>query len=697
MFLNEKLELDGKLYSLETGKLAKQADGAVVIRLGDTILLVTAVGATEADEGRDFFPLSVDYREKAYSAGKIPGGFFKREGRPSEKEILSSRLADRCIRPLFADGYRNEVQILINVLSADQDNDPDVLGIMGASTALLISDIPFFEPIAGVRVGRVNGEFVLNPTYSDLETSDIDLVIAATQESIVMVEGEAHEITEADMLATLSFGHEKIKALLALQKTLADKAGKPKRDIIIEEIPADLQSKVTELVQPKLADVFQIKDKKERNEALKAVADAVLSELEEAFPESEGMIKNQIHDLEKDFVRAQITEKQLRIDGRGLDDIRELSCEIGLLPRAHGSALFTRGQTQALAATTLGTKIDEQKMDELSGEFYKSYMLHYNFPPFCVGEARPMRGTSRREVGHGNLAERAIRPAMPAETVFPYTVRVVSDVLESNGSSSMASVCAGTLSLMDAGVPLKTPIAGIAMGLIKEGDNYSVLTDILGDEDHLGDMDFKVAGSKDGITAFQMDVKIKGLPIDVMSTALDKAKNARLKILETMMATIASPREEMSPYAPRITTVKINPDQIGMVIGPGGKMIREITEKSGATINIDDDGTVLIASTEQESSDIAIELIKDLVRAPEKGTVYKGKVKKIMNFGAFVEILPGKEGLLHISQIENRRINKVEDVLKVGDEVEVKLMDIDPQGKMDLSRKVLLNDDNSDS
>jgi polyribonucleotide nucleotidyltransferase len=695
MVVNEEIQLGGKTFIIETGKLAKQAHGAVVVRVGDTMLLVTAVGESEPVEGKDFFPLSVDYREKAYSAGKIPGGFFKREGRPSEKEILSSRLTDRCIRPLFPDGYRNEVQILINVLSADKENPPDVLGIMGASAALMISDVPFHEAIAGVRVGRVNGDFVLNPTFEELDNSDVDLIIAATQESIVMVEGEAHEISEKDMLATLEFGHENIRALLAMQKNLVDKAGKAKREIVPEVFPEGLQARIDEIFTPKLPAIYEHTDKKERKDAMAAAFEATLVSLQEDFPESQGYVKAHVHDIDKAFVRRQITEKQKRIDGRGLDDIRDISCEVGLLPRTHGSALFTRGQTQALAATTLGTKMDEQKMDVLEGEFYKSYMLHYNFPPSCVGEARPMRGTSRREVGHGNLAERSIKPVMPSESVFPYTVRVVADVLESNGSSSMASVCAGTMSLMDAGVPLKTPVAGIAMGLIKEGEQYSVLTDILGDEDHLGDMDFKVAGSKDGITAFQMDVKIKDLPIEVMGTALEKARVARLKILASMVATIADPRSEMSPYAPRITTIKINPEQIGTVIGPGGKMIREITEKSGATINIDDDGTVLIASTEEESSRLATEMIQDLVRAPEKGKVYQGKVKKIMNFGAFVEILPGKEGLLHISQIENRRINKVEDVLKVGDQVEVKLLDIDPQGKMDLSRKVLLDNEQS--
>ncbi len=690
----EEIEIDGKKYSLETGRLAKQADGAVLVRLGETLVLVTAVGATEPSENLDFFPLTVDYREKAYSAGKIPGGFFKREGRPSENETLNSRFIDRSIRPLFADGYRNEVQVLVYVLSADKENDPDVLGITGASAALLISDIPFSDPIAGVRVGRVNGQFVVNPTYAELENSDLDLIISATQDSIVMVEGEAQEISENDMLAALEFGHEKIRQLLEMQRALVDKAGKPKRDYAPIAPPEGLEQRILELNgESRLKEALGIADKKERKLALKKLTQELSESLAEEFEDCEKSVSNILHDLEKKIVRANIVQEGKRIDGRTPDDIREISCEVGILPRAHGSALFTRGQTQALATTTLGTKMDEQKMDELEGEFWKSYMLHYNFPPFCVGEIRPMRGTSRREIGHGNLAERAIKPAMPSDTVFPYTVRIVSDILESNGSSSMASVCAGSLSLMDAGVPLKTPIAGIAMGLIHEGDKYVVLTDILGDEDHLGDMDFKVAGSAEGITAFQMDVKVKGIPAKVMGEALKKAREARLKILEIMNQTLDKPRADMSPYAPRITTIRVNPDQIGIIIGPGGKQIREITEKSGATINIEDDGTVTIASAEADKSQKAREMIEYLVQEPEKGKTYLGRVKKITNFGAFVEILPGKEGLLHISEIDHKRTNRVEDVLKVGDEVRVKVLNIDAQGKLDLSRKALLSKD----
>ncbi|NIR47542.1 polyribonucleotide nucleotidyltransferase [candidate division KSB1 bacterium] len=690
MVYYEELELDGKKYSIETGKLAKQADGAAVLRLGDTIVLVTAVGATEENEDLSFFPLTVDYREKAYSVGKIPGGFFKREGRPSENEILSARLIDRSIRPLFDEDFKNEVQILVSVLSADKENDPDVLGITGASIALILSDIPFTDPIAGVRVGMIDGELVLNPPFSQLENSDLDLVISATHDSIVMVEGEANEISESDMLEALKFGHEKIRELLQLQTTLGEKAGKTKREIVRKELPKDFGKMISENARKELVKILDLKDKKERQRALKSLAQDLTLKAEEQYPDYVSNVRDKIQEIEKEIVRNKIVKEGKRIDDRGLDDIRQVTCEVGVLPRVHGSALFTRGQTQALATTTLGTKMDEQKMDELEGEFWKSYMLHYNFPPFSVGEIRPMRGTSRREIGHGYLAERSLKPALPADGVFPYTIRIVSDILESNGSSSMATVCAGTLSLMDAGVPLKTPIAGIAMGLIKEKDDFYTLTDILGDEDHLGDMDFKVAGSAKGITGFQMDVKLKGIPADVMADALEKAKTARIKILEVMNQAIDKPREDLSPYAPRISYMKVAIDQIGLIIGPGGKTIRDITEKSGATINIEDDGTIIIATTEEEASKKAREMIEYLIQEPVPGQTYVGKVKKITNFGAFVEILPGKEGLLHISEIEHHRINRVEDVLKVGEEVEVKVLSIDGNGKLDLSRKALL-------
>ncbi len=695
MMTIQELEIAGKKYSIETGRLAKQASGSALMRIGDTMVLVNVVGADEPTEGADFFPLTVDYREKAYSAGKIPGGFFKREGRPSENEILSARLVDRTIRPLFPDGFTNEVQVQVWVLSADKQNDPDVLGITGASMALALSDIPFTELIAGGRVGRVNGELIFNPTFNEIQLSDIELVIAGSQDSIVMVEGEAREAGEADMLAALKFGHENLRQLIKLQSELLSKLGKSaKKEFVPQQMPEGLKEKVSELVGSRLAENLSITEKKERNRALKELVNGIIEQLAEPFPESESAIKETIAEMEKQIVRQRIVKEGKRIDGRGLDDIRPISCEVGVLPRVHGSALFTRGQTQALATTTLGTKMDEQKMDELEGEFWKSYMLHYNFPSFSTGEVKPLRGPSRREIGHGNLAERSIKPSMPSDTVFPYTVRIVSDILESNGSSSMATVCAGSLALMDAGVPLKTPIAGIAMGLIKEGSHILILTDILGDEDHLGDMDFKVAGSKDGITGFQMDIKIKGISAEVLGDAMEKAKAARLKILEVMNLTLDKPRESLSQYAPRITSLKVNVDQIGLVIGPGGKTIRDITEKTGATINIDDDGTVTIASTESEKSDKARAMIMALVEEPEAGKVYLGKVKKITNFGAFVEILPGKEGLLHISAISHQRINRVEDVLKVGDEIEVKLLSIDPaNGRYELSRKALIERD----
>ena len=689
MITTKETTLNNMPYQIEHGRVAKQANGAVMVRFGDTVILATAVGSEEPTT-QDFFPLSVDYREKAYAAGKIPGGFFKREGRPSENEILSSRLIDRSLRPLFPEGYKNEVQVMVTVLSADKENDPDVLGITGASAALAISDIPWDGPVAGVRVGRVNGQFIANPTYAQLENSDLDLVIAANEDSIVMVEGESWEVSEADMIAALEFGHQAARELIRLQKELVEEVGKEKQEVVIPEIPEGLEAKVKELAQGRIQEILNITEKKERRNQLKEFYNEIIESLQEEYPESEAFIKEILYKIEKDLTRRMILEESRRLDGRGLDDIREITCEVGLLPRTHGSCLFTRGQTQALAVITLGTKIDEQKMDELEGEFFKSYMLHYNFPPFSVGEVRPLRGPGRREIGHGFLAERALKPVIPSEEVFPYTIRIVSDILESNGSSSMATVCAGSLALMDAGVPTKDQVAGIAMGLVKEHDNYKILTDILGDEDHLGDMDFKVAGTKNGITAFQMDIKIKGLSMDIMSEALEKARQARLKILDIMNAALDKPRPELSKYAPRIISFKVDTDSIGAIIGPGGKVIRDIIDKTGATIDIDDDGTVKIASVDPRSGLKAKSIIEGLVETPEIGKIYRGKVKKITSFGAFVEILPGKEGLLHISEIEPFRINKVEDVLKVGDEVLVKLIRIDDSGKLNLSRKAAM-------
>jgi polyribonucleotide nucleotidyltransferase len=689
MIVRKEMEVRGQQFVLETGKLAKQAGGAVWVQLGDTVVLATATGTDSPREGIDFFPLSVEYREKAYAAGKIPGGFLKREARPSDAEILGSRLIDRPIRPLFPSGYNNEVQIMVTVLSSDRQVDADVLGITGASAALSISNVPFEGPIAGVRVGRVEGELVANPTFEERANGDMDLVIAASEESILMVEGEGQEISEEEMLDALSFGHEEIKRMIDLQKELSAESNKPKMEIPEAEDISELENKVKEMSNTRLNEALTLTVKEERHAAMKEITNDVIAELEEEYSESGKTIKSIIHDMEKDIVRTTILDKGTRLDGRGVDDIRPISIEVGVLPRTHGSAVFTRGQTQSLSTATLGTKSDEKLIEGMEGEFWKNYMLHYNFPPYCTGEVKMMRGTSRREIGHGNLAERAIKPVIPADDKFPYTIRIVSEVLESNGSSSMASVCAGSLCLMDAGVPIKSPIAGIAMGLVKEDDKVAILTDILGDEDHLGDMDFKVAGNREGITAFQMDIKIQGISKEIMTEALDRAKKARLFILDKMEEALPAPREELSKFAPRIHHVKIPVDCIGAVIGPGGKMIREITEKTGATINIDDDGTVTIASIESEASDAAREIIKGLTALPEAGEIYTGTVKKIMNFGAFVEILPGKEGLLHISNIDKQRINKVEDVLSVGDEVQVKLLKIE-NGKYDLSRKALL-------
>ena len=686
----KEIELSGKKFSIETGRVARQAHGSCWVRLNDTIIMATVVGAKEAKEEADFFPLSVDYREKAYAAGKIPGGYFKREGRPSENEILISRLIDRAIRPLFADEYLNEVQVMVSALSADKENDPDVHGITGASMALLLSDIPWAGPVAGVRVGRVRGQFIANPTHAEIEQSDMDVVMAASEDSIMMVEGEAQEISETDMVAALHFGHDVARQLIGLQKAVAAEMAKPKREVTPMALPAGLEARVNTMATEKLRQLFQEPEKQKRNDGLKLLRDTTIAELQTEFPESEVAIKELFYKIEKQLMRDMIITANRRLDGRRPEDIRDITCEIAVLPRVHGSSLFTRGQTQSLGVVTLGTKVDEQKMDELEGEYYKSYMLHYNFPPFSVGEIKPFRGPGRREIGHGNLAERALKAVMPNESVFPYTVRVVSEIFESNGSSSMATVCSGSLALMDAGVPIKDAVAGIAMGLIKERDKTVVLTDILGDEDHLGDMDFKVAGTMKGVTAFQMDIKIEGLSQALMAEALERARVARLHILNIMNGALAKPRPEISQYAPRIVSIKIPVDSIGLVIGPGGKSIRDIIERTGATIDIADDGTVTLASVDPNSVSMAKDIIEGMVAEPEVGKIYKGTVKGIKEFGAFIEIMPGREGLLHISEIEHRRLNRVEEVLKMGDQVEVKLLEIADGGKLKLSRKVLL-------
>jgi len=681
-------EVGGKRVILETGIMAKQAGGAVVVRYGDTVVLATAVASKVERENVDFLPLTVDYQEKAYSAGKIPGGFFKREGRQTEKEILTSRLIDRPLRPLFPDGYYFDTQIIASVLSLGDESASDLMGMIASSAAVAISDIPFSGPIGAVRVGYIDGKFRINPGYKEIADSTLNLVVAGTADAIMMVEGGASELSEDQMLEALEIAHREIKKIVALQLDLVAKVGKKKRVVKTVEIDKDLQSQVAALAMDRLRTSIIIPDKMERQKTLDVLLDEIKQKLKK---EDEPLRGRQIaaifFNIEKDEVRKIILEKNTRADGRKPDQIRPISSLVGLLPRTHGSALFTRGETQALVITTLGTSEDEQRIDSLEGEYFKTFMLHYNFPPFSVGETKPLRGPGRREVGHGALAERALKAMVPSKLEFPYTIRIVSDILESNGSSSMATVCGGTLALMDAGVPIKAPVAGIAMGLIKEGDKVIVLSDILGLEDHLGDMDFKVTGTSKGITALQMDMKIEGITIDVMRSALQQAKEGRLHILGKMLETLAAPRKELNPFAPRIITMQINPDKIKDVIGSGGKVIRSIVEQTGAKIDIEDSGVINIASSDEAAANKAKEIIRGIVQDAEVGKLYMGKVRKIMDFGAFVEIFPGTDGLLHISQISEHRLEKVTDELKEGDEVLVKVLEIDRQGKIRLSRK----------
>jgi polyribonucleotide nucleotidyltransferase len=684
-----ELEINDRNLIIESGRVAQQARGSVTVRYADTVILATVVVSDEPRD-QDWFPLFVEYRQKAYAAGKIPGGFFKREGRPGEKEVLSARLVDRPIRPLFPKGYMNEVQIIISVLSADQENDADILGMIGASAALYLSGCPFQGPIGAVRMGRLGGEYVVNPTFSQLENSDLDIVIAGTKESITMIEGRAKEVPEEDLLGAIEVSRSILDKVIQLQEDLVSLCGKPKMSVEIPPPDEELVAAVTALASEELSRINTIAIKEERQKALASLVESAIGNLSERFPERQKEITEAFQELERADVRRKIIENEQRIDGRKVDEIRPISCEVSFLPRTHGSALFTRGQTQSLAVTTLGTKMDEQKIDALEGESWKSYMLHYNFPPFSVGEVRPIRGPGRREIGHGALAERAIEPVIPADEVFPYTIRIVSDILESNGSSSMATVCAGSLSLMDAGVPVKAAVAGVAVGLVKEGDKVVLLSDILGIEDHLGDMDMKVTGSRAGITAVQMDLKISGVSLELLGQAFERARRGRMAILDIMDETISSPRDELSEYAPRILTLQIDPEKIGDVIGPGGKVIRKITEDTGAQIDIDDDGTITVASVDSEGGQRALEIIKQLTADVEIGQVYTGKVKKITGFGAFVEILPGKEGLVHISQLERHRVARVEDVVNLGDEIQVKVLDIDDAGKIRLSRRALL-------
>ena len=684
------VDLGSQTLTISTGKWAKLAGGSAVVQLGGTVVLVAASASKVASPNRDFVPLTVDYRERTYAAGKIPGGFFKREGRPTEKEVLSSRQIDRPIRPLFNKAFPYETQIMATVVSSDQENDADVLALVGASAAMCLSDIPFPEPIAGVRVGRVDGAFVVNPTIGQLDESDMDMVVAGTADNIIMVEGGTREISEADLIGALEFAMEHVRRIVAAQRELVAARGKTKRPLVAPPDTSELEGVLDRDYRERLRQAIRIPGKEARQEEVDRITTEAVTALRERFAAQEVYIGRLLHDIERDELRRMILNEGVRADGRGTQDIRKVTVEVGVLPRTHGSCLFTRGETQALAVATLGTKSDEQRIEELEGQSWKSYMLHYNFPPFSVGEVRPIRGPGRREIGHGALAERAIEPVIPADTHFPYTIRLVSDILESNGSSSMATVCGSSMALMDAGVPIKAPVAGIAMGLIKEGQQVAVLTDILGVEDHLGDMDFKVTGTREGVTAFQMDTKIGGISFAVMRDALERARQGRLHILEIMERTLSAPRTEMSPYAPRIMIIHINPDKIREVIGPGGKIIKRITEETGAQIDIEDSGEVRIAAVNSEGGKRALELIKNITEDPEVGKVYQGKVRSVVTFGAFVEIVPGRDGLLHISEIEHHRVARTEDVLNVGDMVMVKVIGVDRDGKIKLSRKALL-------
>src|SRR5499433_1303255 len=684
----KKVELDfhGRPLSVEVGKLAKQADGAALVRYGETVVLVTAVAAKDLKIDTDFFPLTVDYQERTFAAGKIPGGFFKREGRPSEKEILTCRLIDRSIRPLFSDGLRCETQVIATVLSADRENDPDVVAMLGASVALHVSDIPFNGPLAGVRIGRIDGHWAINPTQSQLLESDMDIFLSGSRDAIVMVEGGARMIPEDEILEALFTGHQALQPLLQIQEEIKREIGKPKRQVPLAELDPAIVRQIEQLALSKLQQAIEIPEKLERYKQIGEIKGDVVGQMLAEFPQKEKDIKGAFDELKRKCFRGLIIQRERRIDGRGLKDIRPITCEVEVLPRTHGSALFTRGETQALVVTTLGTASDEQKIDALIGEHYKKFMLHYNFPPFSVGEVKFLRGPSRREIGHGNLAERALLPVLPPEESFPYTVRIVSEVLESNGSTSMATVCGGSLSLMDAGVPVSAPVAGIAMGLIKEGEHVRVLSDILGDED------FKVAGTPNGVTSLQMDIKITGVNRDIMRQALYQAREGRLHILGIMTETMGSHRATVSGHAPRIITLKVRPDKIREIIGPGGKVIRGIIEATGVKMDVEDDGTVTIASSDEAASRKAIEMVQRIAAEAEVGKIYKGTVRKIVDFGAFVEILPGTDGLLHISQLSTERVRRVEDVLHEGDEIMVKVLEVDRSGKIRLSLREAMKD-----
>jgi polyribonucleotide nucleotidyltransferase len=692
----QRIEQDfaGRRLVIESGRLAKQAAGAAVVQFGDTMMLA-AITVSPNISTLPFFPLTVEYREKTYAAGKIPGGFLKREGRPSDKDILASRLIDRSVRPLFPEGFKNEVQVFVTVLSADQENDADILGAVAASVALSVSTVPWNGPLAAVRVGRVEGKWILNPTFQQLEFSTIDLVVSGTADAIYMVEGGSLEISEAEVLEALKVAQKGIRDLVALERKVIDAEPRPKLTWEKPVPPAGLVARVKDAAETAMATAINAKDKAARAAGVKQLRQAVQLQLATEFPDNPKDVVAELDEIEYRVMRAQVLEKGERVDGRDLETIRPIAIETALLPRAHGSALFQRGETQALASVTLGTADDEQRIDSIDvlGETTKSFMLHYNFPPYSTGEVKMIRGTSRREIGHGALAERALQPLLPHYEEFPYTLRVVSEVLESNGSSSMATVCAGSLALMDAGVPMKAPCAGVAMGLVKEGDRIAVLTDILGSEDALGDMDFKVAGTANGITSIQMDIKIEGLTLDIMKEALERARKGRLHILKEMEKVLPKARAQLSKYAPRIITIQIKPEKIGDVIGPKGKTIRGIQDATGAKINVDDTGLITIAAVGGDAGEKAREMVAAIVAEPEVGKVYEGPVKSTTPFGAFVEIIPGVEGLLHISELQHGRTEKTEDVVKKGDIVQVKLLEVDERGRMKLSRKALLPKD----
>ena len=685
-----EMEMGGRKLIVENGKMAKQANGAVLVRYGDTVVLVTATASAEPREGIDFFPLTVDYEEKMYAAGKIPGGFIKREGRPSSDAVLCARLIDRPIRPLFPKGYRNDVQIVATVLSVEQDNVPEIPAMIGASAALSVSDIPFEGPIAGVRVGRIGDDFIINPTKEEREKSTLNLTVAGSYDAVMMVEAGANELPEDVILDAILFGHKEIQHIVAFQEEIQKRCGKEKHIAKLFTVPEAMEKEIEAFARERIDVAVRNPDKLSRDADVADISADTMEHFLELYPEMEKEIGMAFHDLEKSVVRHMITHEKIRPDGREVEEVRPISCEVGLLPRAHGSGLFTRGQTQILSVTTLGPLSDEQIIDGLAPEWTKHYMHHYNFPGYSVGEARPMRSPGRREIGHGALAERALLPVLPSIEKFPYTVRVVSEVLESNGSSSMGSVCGSTLSLMQAGVPIKRPVSGVAMGLVKEGDAYTILTDIQGMEDALGDMDFKVAGTEKGITAIQMDIKVDGLSREILSSALQQAKRGRAFILGKMMEVIDKPAEDLSPHAPRVETIKVKVDKIRDVIGTGGKVVKGIIEETGVQIDIHEDGNIYIFSTDADGIKKARQRIEDIVRDVEVGEVYKGRVTRLLKFGAFVELLPGKEGLCHISQLARQRIEKVEDVVKVGDELEVKVVEIDDKGRINVSHKALL-------